>query len=80
MKFTYLLPLLLIGCGGLQVPKTVNIPVQISCVKEIPAKPVYTFESTKGKERAERVKALLIDRENSIPYEAALEAIVDSCK
>jgi hypothetical protein len=71
---------LLTGCASFQTPKVVNIPVQVPCVSEVPAKPDYTFKDSRNKSLGEQVRALLVDRELSIGYEARLEAVLEGCR
>jgi len=72
--------LIMSGCSTFSAPKEVNIPVLIPCISESPVKPDYTFEMSKGKSEAEQVRALVVDRELSLAYEALLESILIACK
>ena len=79
----YLLILLLAGCSTnpfATVPKEVSVPVIVPCVQDVPVKPASEFEASKGKSLFDQTKALLIDLENDVIFEAGLEAVISGCR
>jgi len=70
------------GCANFGTPHEVSIPVQVPCISagDIPKKQASLFEASKGQSLFEQIKALLIDRENSIIYETELETELAGCK
>lgn len=59
----------------------VSIPVPIPCVKavDLPKPLPDTYPFLKNDLPQEKVRSLLIDRNNRIVYEAQLRAIMDNC-
>ena len=82
MRYSFILLFILSGCASFGTPHEVSIPVQVPCISagDIPKKQASLFEATKGQSLFEQVKALLIDRENSIIYETELETELAGCK
>lgn len=76
----WLLPLLLAGCAGVQVPETVYVPVHTPCVGKVPEAPESEFSKSGGKSVFEQVRSLLIDREQDKLYKAELEAVIAGCQ
>lgn len=76
----WLLPLLLVGCAGVQVPETVYVPVHTQCVGNLPTAPDSEFGKSAGLSVFEQVRSLLIDREQDKIYKAELEAVIEGCK
>lgn len=69
---------LITGCATTQ---EVKIPIPISCKVETPVEPVSVFDAlTDEATLFEKVKALLIDRENSIAYGIEMRAALAACK
>lgn len=69
---------LLAGCDHL--PRTVNVPVPVACVKpeQIPARPPLTIDD-KQATRGARARALLLYQAEAQPYIESLEAIALHC-
>ena len=82
MRYSFILLFILSGCANFGTPHEVSIPVQVPCISvgDIPEKQASLFEASKGQSLFEQVKALLIDRENSIIYETELETELAGCK
>lgn len=82
MKLLILPCLLLTSCATLFPPKTieVKIPVIVSCIKILPAKPDFiTDEVLSEYTQGNFVTALHIDRLKRQSYEAELEAVLSGC-
>lgn len=70
------------GCVSNEVKPigSVEIPIAVSCVKQVPDKPKSCYDSlVYGATMFEKVKCLLLDRDKSRGYEWQLEAVVDAC-
>lgn len=77
----YAILLFLAGCATQQTVKEVKVPVPVSCIKEIPQKPVMVTDSQLMQmTHYEFVTALHADRLTRKDYEAMLEAVIQACK
>ena len=73
---------LLAGCASAPAPPLrVEIPIFTPCVKVLPQRPVYEFDSlTSAAADGEIVLALARDWPRSRAYEIKLEAVVAGCQ
>ena len=81
----FLIPILAVsGCDQTlvkSVPVEVRVPVVVHCVKSVPDKPVSEWDRTSEKATmVQKVKALLIDREQARGYISELEAVIKGCE
>lgn len=84
MLFTAIVCLLLCGCGTQpKKPITVEVPVVIPCLKEIPKRPEMKFDSLpppkNEAEAAEQIRVLWKDREAANQYGIEWEAAASGC-
>lgn len=82
MRAIILLVALLGGCAGAP-PATVEVkvPVYVSCVTSVPARPEYEFARlTPVASDGEKVLALARDWPRGRKYEGDLEAVIDGCR
>lgn len=83
MKNTLIYVLCTLSCtflltGCLATLQKIFVPIPISCVKSVPARPDYPAIPPDG--IFEQVRSLLVEREKRIGYEGELEAVVEGCK
>ncbi len=71
--------LLTLNACGVPRPQTVSVPVPVSCVSEIPARPDFPAVN-KADGLFVRVQKLLAERELRIAYEGKLEAVLAACR
>jgi hypothetical protein len=76
----YLLLILLAGCATKPATVEVKVPVYVSCVKAVPARPAFAAPvlSTDASE-GEKVLAIANDTLRHFKYEAQLEAVIAGC-
>lgn len=80
MKYLILLTTLtLAGCGA-SLPKTVNIPIAVSCVAQVPTKPELQYAPGTYTDVFSIVRDLKGDRILMEAYENELEAVIKGCK
>jgi len=74
--------LLLSACETIPPPpQIVNVPVAVSCVTTIPARPfVHTDLALSALDDFNFVLAIFSDRRNLLDYTAELEAVLSACK
>lgn len=73
--------LLLAGCGGLTIPKEVLLPTPVSCIKEMPLKPLFITDVELQKlPDSDFILSLGEDRLRRKGYEKELEAVLVACK
>lgn len=78
----WLILLLLAGCAT-KAPTTqeVKIPVYVSCVKAVPAKPALATRTlTPDSSDGEKVLAIARDLPMHLKYEGELEAVIEGCR
>jgi starvation-inducible outer membrane lipoprotein len=78
-----LLALLLAGCAAAPAPVTqeVKLPVYVSCVTAVPARPDYEFgKLTLTATDGEKVLAMARDWPRGREYEGELQAVIDGCR
>lgn len=73
---------LLVGCGGIPaLPETVKVPVAVSCVKVMPARPPPLTEAAlAGLNDYDFVVGITADWLRRKQYEAELEAVLEACR
>lgn len=77
----YAFLLLLAGCAIQQPVREVKIPVPVSCIKEIPAKPDFVTDmQLMSMTNYQFVTALHADRLLRRDYESMLEAVISACQ
>lgn len=79
MKWMFLL--LLVGCGSAPLaPQRVEFPVVTPCVKAVPQRPTYEFDTLPSTAMdGEVILALARDWPRGRKYEGQLEAVVAGC-
>ena len=82
MKSLLLLVITLTGCASAPtVVQTVEIPVLIPCIKQLPARPTYELDQlTLAASDGEKILALARDWPRGRKYEGELEAVIEGCK
>jgi hypothetical protein len=79
------LALVLVACSGCSLtptmPTRIEIPVAVSCVKELPAKPALrTAAELSAMDEFKLPIALYEDRLARMQYQALLEAALEACR
>jgi starvation-inducible outer membrane lipoprotein len=74
-----ILCLLLTGCATAPKPVTVEIPVTVPCVGELPARPVNTFGTGAYPGDKAAAQAALIDSAAWEGYATKLEVVIAGC-
>lgn len=76
----------LTACAGVHQLEQVYVPVHTPCVDQVPERPASEFDKAMATEYPtieielfEKLKALLIDRENDKLYQAELKAVIEGC-
>jgi hypothetical protein len=72
---------LLAGCNGIKVPKTVEVPIPVPCIKERVERPFFVTDAQlAGMTDYALVLALAADRLERQGYERKLEAVIAGCR
>jgi hypothetical protein len=73
---------LLVGCTSAPtIPETVNIPVRVSCIDQLPEKPkLHTDAEIKAMPDYEAIMTLLADRVEDAIYRGQMEAVMEGCR
>lgn len=67
--------------AGCATTRTVEIPVPVACVREIPQRPELLAEKAwESGDVFERARALLVDRLRLLMHAERLEAMLEACK
>ena len=62
-------------------PRIVSVPVAVSCVRSVPARPfVHTDPQLAGFDDYKFTLAIFSDRRNLLDYSAELEAVLSACR